>query len=421
MNDIKNIAGIILSMGFTIIFTQNLQAQNNPDSTSSLKKLLQANRYTLSVENGNLKGKGGNWLRQKAKEADVVVMGETHTSREIPELMTALIADLQKADEFDYLAIEASPWTTKQMTDQLQKGKQAYNQFIEEYPSAVPFYNLKNERDMLYQVVQKSERRQPLWGLDQMFSFATDLAFNRLEALAPTDSLRSVIREIRTTGSQKIADDPELQDLPANMPPPISIYESLTFDTLRSHFAGIEEARQILKELSKSIEMYRLNDQNNYLSNQLRARYLRDNLREQFETAKKYDNNPQIVVKIGGWHAFRGMTPNNALDVGNLAISMARSMGGEALNVAVLCGPGSKNVSFPARTTDCWPGSLGKELEALSKNQPVLFDLTNVHPKLHETEFEISDPLEAFLWGFDAIVIIPNAQPAEPIVSPAKQ
>lgn len=420
MNKIKNIAGIIIIIGLIFISTQILQAQIKPDSSKSLKELLQANRHSIFIENRTLKGEGGNWLRQKAKEADVVVMGETHTSRQIPELMQALIDDLQKANEFDYLAIEVSPWTAKQMTDQLKKGKQAYNHFIKKYPSAVPFYNLKTERDLLYQVIQKSDNTQPLWGLDQIFSFATNLAFDRLETLAPTDSLRSAIRELRATGSQKIANDPELQDLPASMPAPISVYEPQTFDSLRSHFTGIEEAQQILNELSKSIKMYRLNDQNTYVSNQLRARYLRDNLRELFEHAKKTDNNPQIVVKIGGWHAFRGMTPNNALDVGNLAISIARSMGGEALNVAIICGPGSKNLSYPARTTDCWPGFLGEELEALSQNQPVLFDLTSLHPKLHELSIEMSDQLEAFLWGFDAMVIIPKVQPAEPIVSPTK-
>lgn len=419
MNDIKNIAGILLVAGLFFSVTHKLQAQNNTNNTApTLKELLRDNRHFLTVENGQLKGEGGDWLRREAKEADVVVLGETHASKEIPTLISALVNDLQEADEFDYLAIEVSPWTSNQLTDQLQKGKQAYNRFIKKYPVAVPFYNFKTERDLLYQVVQQSDHAQPLWGLDQIFAFSTNLAFNRLETLAPSDSVESYIQQLRKARSKKVADDPRLQQLPDGIPTPITVYEPSSFDTLKAQFQGINEAQQIIAELSKSIKIYRLNDQNNYASNQVRARYLRNNLRHSFREAQKDQAIPKIVIKVGARHAYRGITPNNALDVGNLAVSMARSMGGEALNVAVLCGPGSKGLSFPAQTTDCWPSYLGSELETLSKNKPVLFDLTAVHPQMHESNIEISDQLEAFLWGFDAVIIIPNTRPAEPIAAP---
>ncbi len=411
--------GIILIAGLIIAAPDILTAQNDTDSTAtSLSELLRDNRYPISIKNGELKGEGGKWLRNKATEASVITLGETHASQEIPALVQALIKDLQKADAFDYLAIEVSPWTTRQMVNRLNKGTNAYDQFIKKYSAAIPFYNFKTERNLLHQVVQNSEHEQPLWGLDQIFALSTNLVLDRLEALAPTDSVQAKISGIRAAGSQKVADDPRLQQLPDGIPPPISVYEPATFDSLKVNFAGIEEAQQILAELVKSIEIYRMNDQNNYVSNQLRARYLRDNLRKRFETVTTDNENPRLMIKVGARHAYRGLTPNNALDVGNLAVSMARSMGGEALNVAVICGPGSKNLSFPARTTDCWPDYLGKELTALSEEQPVLFDFTAIHPVLHEADIEISDRLEDFIWGLDAVVIIPNSQPAELIAPP---
>jgi hypothetical protein len=334
--------------------------------------------------------------------------------------MEALIEDLQAADAFDHLAIETSPWTADLLTDSLRKGKAAYDALIEDYPAAIPFYNLKPERDLLHQVMANSENEQPLWGLDQIFAFSTALAFDRLRDLAPSASARSAVEAVRAAGEQRSAEHSDLQYLPPGLPPSLSVYDPTTFDTLRTHFEGIDEAQRLLSELKVSAPIYRLNDTNNYRSNQRRARYLRDNLRRPFLQALESSTDPpEVVIKAGGFHAYRGFTPNNALDVGNLAVALAQMAGGEALNVAIVCGPGSKNAQFPAGTGDCY--RLGAPFENALGDEPALFNLEALHPLLHDGTVTAEDRLEDFLLAFDAAVLIPNARPAEPIELPASQ
>jgi hypothetical protein len=371
------------------------------------------------VDDNTLRGAGGTWLRDRARDAAVITLGESHATQEIPALMAALLADLQQADALDVLAIENSPWTTRLMTDRLRAGTDAYDAFIEQHPAAIPFYNLQTERDLLLQVVRHSSANQPLWGLDQLFVFSTDVAFNRLEELAPSSAARSAVQSVRSAGASEAASDPRLQNLPSSLPTPLPVYAPAAFDTLRAHFADIDEAQTLLDELATSATIYRLNDTDNYTSNQLRARYLRENLWRRFEVARSASEEPpRIVIKVGGFHAYRGRTPNNALDVGNLAVAMAQAMGGEALNVAVLCGPGSQSTDFPAGTSDCWPDRLGADFEALAQDEAVLFDLTALHPMLHDGTLAPGSDMERILWAFDVIVLIPDAQPALPIAPP---
>jgi hypothetical protein len=392
------------------------QDNKGKESSKSLKEVLKENRYELSVEDGNIKGKGGEWLINESKKASVVTIGEMHATKEIPALIESLIKSLDQKNKFDHMALEASPWTVGRMKDSLKKRKEAYNRLIAKYPNAIPFYNFKAERDLVYEFMANSDAESPLWGLDQVFAFTTDMAFDRLEALAPDSVTHNLVQEVRTeTGA---VDDPRLKKLPDGIPNPISIYNPAKIEELKLNFADILEAQQILTELTKSIEIYRLNDDDNYTSNQMRAKYLRENLWSSFENSS--EENPRLMIKIGARHAYRGVTPNNALDVGNLAVSLAESMDGEALNIAVLCGPDSKNTTFPARSVECQNPYLNDEFRSLIKEQPALFDFSSLHAKMHNGKLNVSEDLKAFLWAFDAAIFIPNTRPAEPIVSPVK-
>ncbi|WP_445664742.1 hypothetical protein [Fodinibius sp. AD559] len=402
---------LILFTGVSQVFGQD---KRDKESSISLKEVLQENRYELSLENDKLKGEGGKWLIQKSKQASVVTIGEMHATKEIPKLIQSLITSLDQKNKFDHLALEASPWTVERMTDSLKKGKEVYNSLIEEYPNAIPFYNFKAERDLVYEFVEHSNTKEPVWGLDQVFAFTTGMAFDRLEALAPDSVTHNLVQEVR--GETGAVDDPRLKKLPDGIPNPISIYVPAKIEKLKPHFEDIPEAQQILTELIKSIEIYRLNDDDNYTSNQVRAKYLRKNLWRFFQNSSA--ENPRLMIKIGARHAYRGMTPNNALDVGNLAVSLAESMDGEALNIAVLCGQNSKNTTFPARSVECQNPYLNDEFRSLIKEQPTLFDFSSLHAKMHDGKLNISEDLEVFLWAFDAAIFIPNTKPAEPIVSP---
>lgn len=397
-------------------------AQDGPETDSlGLEEALRKHRHPIRLKDGALRGEGGKMLREQAAEATVTVLGESHGTEDIPALMGALLGTLQARGELDSLALETSAWTTARMADSLQKGRAAYNRLVGAYPEAIPFYNLRPERDLIADFVRRSEKARPLWGLDQIFAFAGRFAFDRLETLAPSARAQQSIERIRDAGAEKTADDPRLQKLPPSVPTPITVSPPATFDTLRSPFNRSAEARALLDELSISTEIYRLNDTDNYRSNQIRARYLRKNLRKRTEQTRVHSEAPvQIAIKAGGFHAFRGITPNNALDVGNLATHLAQEQGGEAFNVAFLCGPRSEARAFPDRATECWPDRLGETFRALAEKPPDeapawLFELQALRPLLHEGTLHPRRPIEEMIWGLDAVVLVPEGQPAERI------
>lgn len=412
---------VLLSLGLPS--TAASQAQTEPTADSvALKEALRKHRFSVRFSDGALSGEGGQMLIDRSAEATVTVLGEMHGTEEIPRMMGALLTTLQVRGEMHHLALETSPWTTARMVDSLQKGRESYDRLVETYPEAIPFYNLRPERTLLARFVGRSGNAKPLWGLDQIFAFSGPLAMDRLETLAASTQARRSVEQVRAAGSTKVAEDSRLQNLPPSVPTPIVVYPPATFDTLRSRFEESEEAQTILRELSTSTRIYRLNDTDNYQSNQIRARYLRENLRRSAREAADTSERPaQIAIKVGARHAYRGITPNNALDVGNLAVELSEERGEHAFNVAFLCGPGSQARAFPNRRVECWPDRLGDTFRALTgemsnEGDAILFDLEALRPLLHDGLLDPSAPLKKLIWGLDAVVLVPQAQAAERIV-----
>jgi hypothetical protein len=326
-------------------------AQPAPESPSPLTDTLRAHRYPIDVQNNRLEGPGGDWLIRHASEASIITLGEMHGTQEIPALMDALFAALQAAGELDHLALEVSPWTARLMTDRLRAGEAAYTRFIQEHPPSIPFYFLARERDLVRRFVENSNEQRPLWGLDQIFAFATGIALDRLAELAPSPDARAAVRRVRAAAQHDSLDGRPLPNLPPTLPTPLMAYPRVAVDTLHPYFSGVPEAQQLLDELATSITIYRTNETDNYRSNQMRARSLRRNLIRAYRRAQPPGADPpQVAIKVGGRHAYRGRTPNNALDVGNLAVALAQETGATALNVAVYCGPNSRARDFPSGT-----------------------------------------------------------------------
>jgi len=398
------------------VFQPGLSRAQTPSDTDtssiSLEEALREHSYPLRTRNGSLHGSGGRWLREQAKAATLITLGEMHGTQEIPAIMGALLEDLQTTGEVDHLALEVSPWTADLMTDSLRALDSTYTTFIERRPASIPFYALQPERDLIRNFVRNSASERPLWGLDQIFAFATELAMDRLAKRAPTAEARRALAATRTAGRSDSTTDPALRHIPSSMPFPLMRYPRTAFDSLGSYFEGVDEAQRILDELATSTEIYRINDTKNYRSNQLRARYLRRNLQREFHRSDaKRDDAPQVVIKVGGRHAYKGLTPNNVLDVGNLAVALAEQSGGTALNVAVFCGPNSTARDFPAGTVDCWQERQAPFAKVLD-DEPMLFNLTAIHPLLHEGPLDPPPALERMLWAFDVVVLVPNAQPS---------
>jgi hypothetical protein len=95
------------------------------------------------------------------------------------------------------------------------RGPGAFTDLLHNHPASVPFYFLKPERDLVRTFVRGSEATRPLWGLDQLFAFATTIALDRLAALAPSSTAHDAVERVRAAGQ---GDSLNAEALP-NLPP----------------------------------------------------------------------------------------------------------------------------------------------------------------------------------------------------------
>ena len=71
-----------------------------------LDSLVAANARPLSLDRGRLQGAGAEWLLSQAAHAQFLAIGEEHNVVEIPELVTALLTDLEPRAGYRYVALD---------------------------------------------------------------------------------------------------------------------------------------------------------------------------------------------------------------------------------------------------------------------------------------------------------------------------
>lgn len=185
---------LLIGMGLVlgIIFSGRARAQH-----AELEQQLSKNKHTLTLENGELKGEGRDFLFNEAKASRFFLIGEDHGIAELPQFTAALFKQIP-AEGYDHFAIEVRPLTARLLGGMAasEDAQQAFREFNRQNPFSVPFYNWQEEAALLEAVVKSSwSGANILWGLDQKFILSTQLHFKRLVELASNDSARSVASE----------------------------------------------------------------------------------------------------------------------------------------------------------------------------------------------------------------------------------
>src|ERR1700710_1861965 len=81
---------------------------------TALVKLLQENRYQLTVRDGEMGGPGAPFLKKELSEAQFVAIGEEHGTREVPQFVWATCRAMAQ-DRLDAMAIESGPLVTAKL------------------------------------------------------------------------------------------------------------------------------------------------------------------------------------------------------------------------------------------------------------------------------------------------------------------
>ncbi len=270
---------------------------------------------------------------------------------------------------------------------------------------------------------QAGSAEHRLWGLDQEFILSARMNLERLLAIVTQPPARSAIQAMvdrsRDAESAMLAQhNPSAALLPALM--------DADFERLRAavHPSAGSEADSIIRELQESAAIYRGQDQDGYASNHQRSLLMKRHFMQAYQGAKRQRTRfPRVLVRLGAYHAGRGLSPIHQYDIGNLASELAASHGATSLHVLVIAAGGTVNQWFPFMVdtvASAAPYDAKKELQSLEATafiehalpeQWTTFDLMPLR-KARAARQAGGALFEQLVFAYDYVVVIPKAHAA---------
>jgi hypothetical protein len=379
------------------------------------------------MDKGSIQGPGVDFLVQQGKESQFFLIGEDHGIAELPLVTGALF---QRLWEFGYehLAVETGPLTAAILEGSARKSKpeEAFAALNKAHPFSLPFFNWKQEAELLEKVVPSCPRPPALWGVDQEFILSPVLHFERLVELAPDRYTKTLAEEYQ----HQAATD---YDRLVKTKDPTNIYLAKATDEdlerLEAAFrtkAGAAEAARISLELRQSARIYReFNSSEGYASNLHRSELMKAHFTRYYEHAAQDGRKPKVVLKFGATHVRKGRSYSNVYDLGNMVAELAAMSGSQSFHVFVIAVSGTQNHYLPFvgdEKQKTAPIDLAgtysfldvAPFEELAKNEGnVVVDLRPLRPGLSGGSVKVPGKgLADLIWGYDAVLILKDVHAA---------
>jgi len=365
--------------------------------------------HELTLVDHELGGPGGTWLVERARSAQFVLIGESHNKRELPALVGDLYLAIQPAG-FQHVALETGRITTRILNDMAKRedGVAAMTALMRRFPYAVPFYDQVEEFAMLRQIAAKSTASSPFWGLDQEFALAPRMLLARLKDKCTGEETKALADRFYAQAMAgavhyaKTGEDARLFGQTAELE---------TFEEMARVMADETdpEVALIIEEMKTSWVIYDHYRQGRYReNNRTRTRLFKTNFMGYYDAARKEaGHEPKVMLKMGSYHAGRGLTPVNMFDIGTFLSELADGMGKESFHIQItarLFRDGEGKVTYDLAKEEAYWAPY------LTDTDPAkiwVLDLTALRGgKMREAPLEI----RRTVFGYDALVILPVLQ-----------
>ncbi|MGA9897105.1 MAG: hypothetical protein WBQ09_03320 [Terriglobales bacterium] len=379
-------------------------------------------RYDLRLENGKFAGAAAPVLEGAIANAQYVLIGEDHITREIPQF-TAVVCDLMAPQGLSAMAVEIGPQVAELVSASFGKPDRLARTaaLIHQYPNSIAFMDIRQENDLAAHCAEVAHNRHlHLWGLDQEFVGSAGWLLGQILAAHPGPAATAAITRLTGEEQQDAARAKEAGD-PSKLflfaAPDSELAEAAAL--LRRE--GNAVANTIFQELIVSREIYLKNAQGAADSNSQRAQLMKEDFRQDMEKSAG-DGTQKVLFKFGDWHLYKGFNPLHQRDLGNYIAEMADGQGSSSLHICVLGAKGTHRLfagyDQPTRlekfVMDEDPDYLW--LKPAIDNQIAeawtLYDLR----KLRFAKMGAVDPdMERMIYGYDLLVIVPELTPADVI------
>lgn len=374
----------------------------------------------ITFDPSGLSGAGGERLKSELGDAQLVALGEDHGFADSPLLARALAAEMRELGHPIFHAAEIGPFTASWLRQQFgakvtSDGLKAVSTAIKGKGLAMPFTSNVEDALLAAEFFDKSGKSR-LWGIDQEFMGAPLILLDGLVAATSDRATQKALVEIRDADQAALGklafDDAWLSKVQRN-----------DFESLAHGFSGNGDALRLLEALSKSAEIYQLNNKGAYqASNESRSALMQGYFLKQYRAA---GHAPRVLFKMGAYHLGRGTTPVGIYDLGSLLPGLAAANGLKSLHIAYLPMGGAVRSISPSETgvtaakayQDEGIGTLltaaGIKAESIPQTGHVLIPLANIRYRMTGKQKRDLPELARFtLTGFDYLVTTRDARAA---------
>lgn len=398
---------------------------------SQLDQEIQKYRYELQWENNQIAGPGADVLKKAVSEAQFVLIGEQHGTAQTPAFASS-ICDIAISQGFNTMALE----TSESIAEKLEQAARSDNPTGEiadlerEFPGAIPFYNLKEETDLLSHCSSgKKGDRFHFWGLDQEYIGSGRFLLTNLLASHPGNAAESEIRKLLREDSEaykKLADSGDFKN---------AFLLSASESELRTLQHLIEQganpaSKSLMDAFLQSRDVYEKSVHGqNYESNHERSRLMKEALLTHYEESLHQTGiPPKVLFKFGAAHLYRGMNPLHNDDLGNFVSEFAEGHGRNSLHIMLVGAKGeAANFGIPGHPVQPEHFNLDLEsdaavafikpfLKARLKNAWTLYDLRPLRDH-HNSISGLNAEIDQLIFGYDILIVVPEVTPAKEIVN----
>ena len=392
------------------------------------ERLLQ-NRYQIELQEGRLAGTGLPVLQKALAGAQFVLIGEDHGIAQIPQFAGA-VCDLIGSQGFRTMAVETGPLAANELQHWIaaDSGRASLIDFETKFPETIAFYNFQEEYDLLTHCARDAQGGNfRLWGLDQELMGASGLILTRILETHPGQQAADEAQRLLQKNN-----DAHAAAVKSGSPGDIFMMTT-SDDELNNlkdllHKEGNPASQALIEALIKSRDIYQKNmNGSGYESNRERALLMKSNFVTDYKQAVQADGAPpKVLLKFGAWHMYKGINPLRNNDMGNFVTELADGQGATSLHIAILGVKGSQ-LRFAGIGRPYQPGDfnlaedkdsdflfLKPMFDNLESAGWTMFDLRGLRKGFQSLE-PVDKEMERIIFGYDLLVLIPNATPSKQI------
>ncbi len=399
-------------------------AQTSPAPQPSLTEALKQAAAPVALNGGVLSGAGGDLLLREIAASRFVLIGESHLTREIPQV-TAAVCNAMHPDAY---AVEAGPQAAQFVLSQLHNPQRIahMSSMLRQHPANMAFLDMREESDLAATCAESSQNPQfALWGLDQEFLGSAGALLDSMSATHPGPRALAAIHVAQ--GKERDAEKaaaaggdfsklylPAVSD--ADLQP---LMDAAAAD-------GTPATNRVLHELTESRRIYRLNLAGDPDSNRVRNLLMKQHLLADYLPLGSEHPESRVLFKFGAMHMGKGFSPLHQREIGNTVAELADVQGVPSLHIMIFGARGRVASSGGYRKPlKIEPFDLatykGEEwakpaLDAMlpSENNATLtlFDLRKLRFRRGLT---LPDEWNRMVYSYDLLVLIPEVTPATPI------